>query len=113
MFLNYARRAFALTLLPGVFAIAPLHAADDVPATVRRVAATSALAAQEYRIGVHGGASVAPAEVEEAKLFLTAARRAAALLPATGGAETVAAIDGILRLVAQVSSPDTVDARVR
>ncbi|HEX7919082.1 MAG TPA: hypothetical protein VF454_06725, partial [Gemmatimonadales bacterium] len=94
MGLNYARRSFTFTLLLGVFAIAPLHAADDVPATVRRVAATSALAAQEYRIGVHGGAVVAPAEVEEAKLFLTEARRAAALLPAPGGQDAVAAIDG-------------------
>lgn len=113
MVLKYALRSFAAPLLLGVFAVAPLHAADDVPATVRRVAATSALAAQEYRIGVRDGAVVAPAEVEEAKLFLTEARRAAALLPAAGGHETVAAIEGILKLVGQIASPDTIDARVR
>ena len=80
---------------------------------MRRVAATTALAAQEYRIGVQGGKVVAAAEVEEAKLFLTEARRAAALLPPQGGKETVVALDGILALVGRTASPDSVDARVR
>ncbi len=94
-------------------AVPPLHAADDVPATVRRVAATSALAAQEYRIGVHDGKIVAAAEVEEAKLFLTEARRAAALLPAPGGKDVVAAIDGLLAAVGRTASPDSIDAGIR
>lgn len=113
MLLNRAFRSFIPAFLLGGFVAAPLHAADDLPATVRRVAATSALAAQEYRIGIRDGVVVAAAEVEEAKLFLTEARRAAALLPAPGGREAVVAIDGILRLVGRSAPPDSVDARVR
>ena len=112
MFLKYASRAFALPFLLGV-AAAPLHAADDVQTNVRRVAATSALAAQEYRIGVRDGAIVAAAEVDEAKLFLTEARRAAALLPAPQGREVLSQIDALLALVGRTASPDSVDLRVR
>jgi high-affinity iron transporter len=62
---------------------------------------------------VHDGKIVAAAEVEEAKLFLTEARRAAALLPAPGGKDVVAAIDGLLAAVGRTASPDSVDARIR
>lgn len=112
LLIGAARVLLAGTLL-GAGIVAPRTVADDVPATVRRVAATTALAAQEYRIGVQGGKIVAAAEVDEAKLFLTEARRAAALLPAQGGKEAVLAIDGILSLVGRTASPDSVDARVR
>src|SRR5437868_5371691 len=113
MLLINAIRVLFSGLLLGATAVTPLSVTDDVPATVRRVAATTALAAQEYRNGVRDGKVIAPAEVEETKLFLTEARRAAELLPVTGGRETVAAIDGLLALVARTAAPDQVDAQVR
>jgi hypothetical protein len=58
----------------------PTQGEDRTP-VVRRIAATAALAAQEYRSGVRDGKVIAQAEVEEAQLFLTEARRTAARLP--------------------------------
>src|SRR5258705_5014533 len=113
MLLIRTNRLFLASLLFGAAVVAPLSATDDVPATGRRVAATTALAAQEYRNGVRDGKVIASAEVEESKLFLTEARRAAELLPVSGGRETVAAIDGLLALVSRTASPDQVDAQVR
>jgi high-affinity iron transporter len=113
MLLIGATRLLLAGTLAGAGLVVPRTAADDIPATVRRVAATTALAAQEYRIGVHQGKIVAAAEVEEAKLFLTEARRAALLLPNPGGKEAVTALDGILALVGRTAPPDSVDARVR
>ena len=79
---------------------------------VRRIAATSRLAAQEYRLGVQNGRIVLPAEVEEAQLFLTEARRTAGLLPPDISHATTREIDGILALVAGLAPGDTVAARV-
>src|ERR1041384_606362 len=99
MVLRYLTR-LSLSLALVSAAAAPLFAADDLPATVRRVAATAALAAEEYRNGVQGGRIVAQSEVDEAKLFLAESGRAAALLPAPGGASTVAGGDRLWGLVA-------------
>ena len=96
MLLIHANRLLLSGLLLGAVAVAPLSATDDVPANVRRVAATAALAAQEYRVGIRDGKVIAAAEVAEAKLFLTEARRAALLLPPPGGREVVSAIDGLI-----------------
>ena len=85
---------------------------DSVP-VVRRVAATSQLAAQEYAVGVVNGRVVAQAEVDEARLFLQEARRAAEQLPDDGGRPAIASIDSVLRLVAMLAPPDTVTSRVR
>src|SRR5512132_573940 len=74
----------------------PAASRDQAP-VARRVAATAQLAAQEYRIGVVDGRVVAPAEVEEASLFLQEARRSAALLPQAAGAAALADIDALLR----------------
>jgi high-affinity iron transporter len=90
-----------------------MPAADAVAASVRRAAATAQLAAQEYRIGVDHGRVVAPAEVDEARLFLQESRRAAAALPAAGGSAPSVAVDSLLALVAAVAPADSVDARVR
>jgi len=79
---------------------------------VRRLAATTQLAAQEYRLGVVNGQVVTPAEVEEAGLFLREARRSAALLPPDVGPATIAGIDSLISMVAVIASPDSVDARV-
>jgi high-affinity iron transporter len=88
-------------------------AQTDVTASVRRAAATAQLAAQEYRAGVDAGRIVAPAEVGEARLFLQESRRAAAALPAKGGAVPTAAVDSLLALVSAVAPADSLESRVR
>jgi high-affinity iron transporter len=90
----------------------PTAVAQDTAATVRRVAATATLAAQEYRIGVVDGRVVAEAEVEEARLFLEEARRAATSLSGSAP-DPVATLDSLLALVMALGSPDSLDARVR
>ena len=86
--------------------------ADPGPA-VRRIAATTALAAEEYAVGVRGGKVIAAAEVEEAKLFLIEARRSAGLLPLDASKTTLAELDGLIAMVARTASPDSVAARAR
>jgi high-affinity iron transporter len=98
--------------LIAVLTSAPVQRADDPAPAVRRLAATARLAAEEYRVGVANGQVTAPAEVEEARLFLAEARRSAELLPATESRPAIAAIDSIVALVAHVASPDTLEARV-
>jgi high-affinity iron transporter len=93
----------------------PLPAATqtDVAASVRRAAATAQLASQEYRVGVSAGRIVAPAEVDEARLFLRESRRAAASLPQVAGAAPAASVDSLLALVSAVAPADSLDSRVR
>jgi high-affinity iron transporter len=100
-----------LSILPPV-RLQQVAAAPDRAAIVRRVAATATLAAQEYRIGVVDGRVVAPAEVEEARLFLEEARRSARDLPSDSGANPVGTLDSLLALVKRLAPPDTLDARV-
>jgi high-affinity iron transporter len=90
----------------------PSSGQNPAPA-VRRLAATAQLAAQEYRIGVENGRVIAPAEVDEARLFLQESRRSAALLPADVGPTALTQIDSLIRLVNGVAHPDSVDAGVR
>jgi high-affinity iron transporter len=90
----------------------PAISQDRVP-VARRIAASAQLAAQEYRVGVADGRVVAPAEVEEAALFLKEARRSAALLPTALSATTTHEIDALARLVARTAPPDSLDAHVR
>ncbi|HXG44705.1 MAG TPA: FTR1 family protein [Gemmatimonadales bacterium] len=87
-------------------------AVGDQAPVVRRLAATARLAAQEYAIGVSNGRVVMAAEVEEARLFLTEARRTAELLPPDLSRPTALALDSILALVASTAPPDSVSARV-
>ncbi|HTG84055.1 MAG TPA: cytochrome c/FTR1 family iron permease, partial [Gemmatimonadales bacterium] len=84
----------------------------DHTQSVRRIAATARLAAQEYRLGVRDGKVVLPAEVEEAELFLTEARRTAGLLPPDISRSTTSEIDAIIALVKRLASGDSVAARV-
>jgi len=91
----------------------PVPEQGDQAPTVRRLATTTALAAEEYGLGIRDGKVVAPAEVEEARLFLTEARRTAALLPPEAGRATTAAIDALLAMVARTAPPDSVAARAR
>ncbi len=102
-------------LLSLLLPIAPqqVAASQDQAAVVRRVAATATLAAQEYRIGVVDGRVVAEAEVEEARLFLEEARRAADGLPADSRAGPVAMLDSLLAVVQRLGPPDSLDLRVK
>jgi high-affinity iron transporter len=100
-------------LLSALTFASPSLASQDSAALVRRVAATATLAAQEYRIGVVDGRIAAPAEVEEARLFLEESRRSAATLAADSALDPVAAVDSLLALVKGLSEPDSLDARVR
>lgn len=116
MILNILSLLLSLTLalLGG-----PAPAADptvqraDLPAVVRRLAATTQLAAQEYRIGVVNGKVIAAPEVEEAELFLREARVSASRLPPDIAAGATRDIDAIIALVHATAPPDTVAARVR
>jgi high-affinity iron transporter len=92
--------------------LALVGAGTDSATTARRIAASAELAAQEYRIGVVDGRIVAPAEVDEARLFLTEARRTAGLLPARAVDEALVEIDRALALVMATGLPDSVDAAV-
>ncbi|HEY7637109.1 MAG TPA: cytochrome c/FTR1 family iron permease [Gemmatimonadales bacterium] len=99
-------------LLAAIAATPSQQGTQDQAPVVRRLAATTQLAAQEYRVGIANGRVIAPAEVQEARLFLQEARRSAALLPRTLGAPATAQIDSLVRLLEHTASPDTVDARV-
>jgi high-affinity iron transporter len=87
-------------------------AQQDPTPVVRRIAATTRLASQEYGLGVHDGKIVAAAEVEEARLFQTEARRSAGLLPPEAGRPTLKQIDSILDLVRATAPAESVAARV-
>ena len=84
---------------------------DPAP-LVRRLAATAQLAAQEYRIGIVGGRVASQAEVDEARLFLQEARRAAQALPAELSRDVLAEIDSVIRLVNRTAAPDSIDVRI-
>ena len=86
---------------------------QDPAPVVRRLAATAQLAAQEYRIGVENGRIIAPAEVDEARLFLRESRRSAALLPRDISPGALAQIDSLFHLMDRVGPPDSIDGRVR
>jgi len=70
------------------------QSADSV-ALVRRIAATVQLAVQEYGLGVRDGKVVAPAEVDEARLFLSEAGKTAGRLR-SGSIEMQAGIDWLV-----------------
>ena len=98
----------------------PFHAGPDTTRTptapavvVRRLAATAQLASQEYGLGVVDGRVVAPAEVEEARLFLEEAKHSAAQLPPEWSAAAIREIDTVLGLVGRHAPPDEVRSRVR
>ena len=80
----------------------------DSAQVLRRVATTARLAAEEYGLGVKDGKIVLAPEVDEAKLFLAEAKKAAALLPAGRAASAVAALGRIVSRVEQTGSADSV-----
>jgi high-affinity iron transporter len=99
-------------LLWALMGAPPRQGTQDQAPVVRRVAATAQLASQEYRVGIAHGKVIAPAEVQEARLFLQESRRSAALLPRSLGAPALAQIDSLLVLVDHTAAPDTIAARV-
>src|SRR5262245_61881557 len=81
--------------------------------TIRRIATSASLAAEEYSVGIQGGKIVAAEEVAEAKLFLQEARRSAGLLPPDVGNGVINSIDSLLGMVNRVAAPDSVTLRAR
>ena len=80
---NYLKLILICAMAVGVFVSG--HSQPTKPDSaqiLRRVAATVRLAAEEYALGVKDGKIVLAPEVDEAKLFLAEAKKAAALLPA-------------------------------
>jgi high-affinity iron transporter len=66
----------------------------------RRIADIATLALDEYQLGFQGGRVASPAELDEARLFLEDARRAAQELPPTASGPAVALIDTLAAGVA-------------
>ena len=104
-----------MILVHATTAVLMLLGADrtDSTAIARRIAASVQLAAQEYRIGIAGGRVVAPAEVEEAKLFLAEALSTARLLPPGAATATSAEIERMRQLIVSVGTPDSVEVLSR
>ncbi len=109
MFLIWAAQVAILSTA----AAAPQAPVADPAADVRRVAVTARLAAEEYRVGVSGGKVVAANEVDEARLFLSEARRSAALLPRPESRDALAALDSVAHLIDVTAPADSLDARVQ
>ncbi len=82
--------------------------AQDTAVVVRRIAARTLLAAQEYGLGVTGGKITLQAEVDEANLFLEEAAKAALALPSDAAVETRAGIEALLGRIRRIELPDTV-----
>ncbi len=100
-----------MNLIHAVLLASTLHGSPPSPdsvAAARRIVASVGLAAQEYRHGVSHGRVVAAEEVSEARLFLTAARQTAELLPDTPRRSTASAIDSVLAMVGRSAPADSV-----
>ena len=110
MILNGGTLLFLLAAAPTSLQQTPT---SDSTAAARRVAATTQLAAQEYRLGVSGGKVVAQPEVAEARLFLEEARRSAEPLPGEAKAAALTAIDSLIRMVNKVGDPESVSSLAR
>ena len=99
--------------LPGVAGALPGQTvASDSVQVVRRVATTARLAAEEFGLGVKDGKVVLRAEVDEARLFLGEARKAAASLPPAVASSAVAELGRIIEMVDRIGSPDSLNAVV-
>jgi high-affinity iron transporter len=107
-----SRGIFALLLVLGRPAPFLFAVQQDEVAIAQRVADISTLALAEYRGGLAAGKVVQPEEVEEARLFLVEAVRAADGL---GPAARAAARPPLLRLqqgVEELASPDSLSAEL-
>ena len=85
---------------------------DDSLTVARRVVAATSLAAKEYAVGVNAsGRVVASQEVEEAKLFLDAARLDGPGLPTSVRQAADADLIALRAMLDRVAPPDSVSAR--
>lgn len=110
---NYLRLILiGVCVSPGTRLASAQGQVPDSAQVVRRVATTARLAAEEYRLGVQDGKVILEPEVEEARLFLTEARRAAGDLPDAWAGPVAAALDQLLTLAAATGSPDSLTAGV-
>jgi high-affinity iron transporter len=100
-------------LLSVCFAASAAGQASDSLAVARRIAAATSLAVKEYVLGVapRGGRVTAPAEVGEAKEFLSQARIDAPSLPAAVRAFSDSELGVLLTMVGRAAPPDSVQAR--
>ncbi len=106
------RRALGIAAALSVVIPGVARAQDSV-ATARRVFATASLAAEEYAVGVVGGRVVSVAEVEEARLFIGEARKAAAALPAVLAAASDSTLASMFALVQRTAPPESVAEAAR
>ncbi|HTS87955.1 MAG TPA: FTR1 family protein [Gemmatimonadales bacterium] len=103
----------ALCLLLPLRSHLPADSGQDSVVVIRRIAATAALAAEEYGNGIRDGRLVAPAEVEEAKLFLSEARRSANVLPEASAKPVLLRLDVLMGLVSRTAAVDSVAVAAR
>ncbi|HWP35988.1 MAG TPA: FTR1 family protein [Gemmatimonadales bacterium] len=110
--LSRARVRTAFTFVACSFlATVPLPAQSDQDAA-RRIADIAAVAMDEYALGVADGQIVNRPEYEEARLFLTEARRAAGALSPDVAAATTTALDAIIAGVEARRDPSALRALV-
>lgn len=96
-----AAAAVALLVSPG-----PISGQEEDGAGVaRRVAAITAVAADEYALGVANGAVVSEAELTEARLFFDEARRLATGLPEAMRADAVRILDSLRARAGRLDAP--------
>jgi len=91
---------------------ATVSAQDDPAALARRIATVSAIAADEYALGVAGGRVLSEAEVTEARLFLGEARDAAARLPEPVRTGAMRRLELLLEHARTLGDPDSLRAAV-
>jgi high-affinity iron transporter len=88
-------------------------ASAQAPETVaRRIATVSAIAVDEYALGVAGGQVVSAAELGEARLFLTEARRLAEQLPSAVQLEATTRLDRLRDAAGRLDDPAALRAAV-
>lgn len=109
---THLRLILISVVVAGTAPTVAMAAQPDSAQIVRRVATSAKLAAEEYGLGVKDGKIVLAPEVEEARLFLSEARKAAAGLPAAFGTQAVADLGRLLGMVDQVAAPDSLHAAV-
>lgn len=101
-----------LALLGLALAAVPARAQSAVDAAARRIATVSAIAVDEYALGVVDGQVVSVAELEEARLFLAEARRLAVQLPGELRLAAVSRIEGLLAAVERRGDASVLSAHV-
>lgn len=101
----------AVHLTVALLATNPDPAEAQQETTLKRIATSAALAAEEYGVGIVNGKVIAPAEVEEAKLFLKEAQKSATLLPPDVRSGVMASLDSLLAMVNRTAPADSVELR--